>query len=746
MKAILSALVGVILLSFSASGPAFAQASTPPTGTEAKSERELNRGLNAGKACLDYKLEIPSLVDNDHRMFWKPGDCIRVYVTNNPFLFKYNLEFNEQLIKEDDPLSAFGGKFGLNVSTVSNAGSGVTSHNTANDEKDNASAVTASINDAAKKANSEIAELPVSPDAKGFLSLQVENFSKDLATPETSASSKKKLNYYKQQVDNANIQPAQKEMGKKALEDVANAAKPGTPPPPEDVTVLTESDKRIQHMLALITDEYRKFSRDVQGRLSVLIDPATPLDKVQSVAIKLRADSNQEVDCLSAGNFDDKYTKLLGCPENINSESLAANTSQPANTGIDCMNPASHTFVCQLLEFAHEVQPLHEKIEPALSDKSASTSALMDDLHGSAQDVALQACTYQAFSDSDVSSIRTGLLAPLNSVLSDGFAFGYQYPNASKKREGPFADPTSVTMTLQRDPISPFTGEGGASKILEYTSSSFTCSGDPEDLVTNGSSYRTLADFFSDKPVKPAKVPASSAGTAAPTTVNLYMRNQNKPVPNGKTTSTSAGQGPDSTGRKSAGATKTSTSDAASTTVLVQPWLFGKPRLVLSGGVGTALLSKQEFQRSMSISGGTTETVVGLKTNTKARTTPMLYGHTFLPWLDRRHDPDAWYATFGVTANSDNKGTDPEFLFGLSRSFVQQRFFVTAGAYLGERQKLDGGLYVGEVIPSTFTTDLPVTKSYHTGFAFGISYRFTSTKPGQDNAKQPNGGSSKKGN
>jgi hypothetical protein len=48
------------------------------------------------------------------------------------------------------------------------------------------------------------------------------------------------------------------------------------------------------------------------------------------------------------------------------------------------------------------------------------------------------------------------------------------------------------------------------------------------------------------------------------------------------------------------------------------------------------------------------------------------------------------------------------------------------------------------MIPSTFTGDLPVTKSYHTGFAFGISYRFASTETAQD--KQPRGGSGTKGN
>ena len=140
-------------------------------------------------------------------------------------------------------------------------------------------------------------------------------------------------------------------------------------------------------------------------------------------------------------------------------------------------------------------------------------------------------------------------------------------------------------------------------------------------------------------------------------------------------------------------------------------------------------LGKQEFQRSTAISGGTSTTVIGLKTDTRYRLTPMLYGHTLL--YSKRHDPDAWYATFGVTANSDTKGVSPEFPLAFSRSFVQQRFFFTAGAYIGEKQKLDGGLQVGQTIPATLTGELPVTKSYHAGWAFGISYRFTSTKDSQ---------------
>ncbi len=45
-----------------------------------------------------------------------------------------------------------------------------------------------------------------------------------------------------------------------------------------------------------------------------------------------------------------------------------------------------------------------------------------------------------------------------------------------------------------------------------------------------------------------------------------------------------------------------------------------------------------------------------------------------------------------------------------------------------------GVFSVGETIPSSLTGDLPVTKSYHAGFAFGISYRFTSSKDPKTNS------------
>lgn len=700
---------------------------------------------NPGKDSLEYTLDVRTLKDSNHKIFWKRDDSIRIYVANNPFIFKYTLKFDDVLVKEDDPLGAFGGKFGLNTAAVSPS-TGGSAHKTSSDQTNaNAGAKLQTTIDAANL-KSAASALPASDlnekfaltvDADRILALDPSSPStaetRQVVINDAKANIKKidDRNRGKKSADRDNTAPVTQ-----ALNSLEHAEVPRENTP--DLSSLHDADKRIARMMAILDNEYANFANQVQLRLAVLTDPSTPLDMVKKVATKLSVDSTQEANCLSVANFDDTYTKLTGCPENVNSNPPESITVPSIATNLSCQDSSTHSLLCQLLDFAYIASILHEQVEQSLPARSASSpsesSAIsrMDELHTKAGDVVSVACKYQAFIDSNISSIRSGLITPLDSVLNDGLSFGYEYPNAAVQREGPFVDPTAVTMTLHRDPVAPFTNKDNSSK-LEVSTDSYTCSGDPGDLVTNGSTYKELADFFSDKP---AKSRTDRTGAASEDNSDLYTRNPNKPVLKGKITSTSQKPADSTTGNNGA-STKPATSDATKPATLTQPWIFGKPRLVVSGGIGSALLSKQEFQRSMSISGTTTQTVIGLKTNSKIRVTPMLYGHTYLSWLNTRHDPDGFYATFGVTANSDNKGTDPEFLFGLSRSFVQQRFFLTAGAYLGERQKLDGGLYVGEVIPSSFTTDLPVTKSYHTGFGFGVSYRFTSTKTPQDN-KQSN--------
>jgi len=78
------------------------------------------------------------------------------------------------------------------------------------------------------------------------------------------------------------------------------------------------------------------------------------------------------------------------------------------------------------------------------------------------------------------------------------------------------------------------------------------------------------------------------------------------------------------------GQTKTASDNTqqSTTVVLHQPWFFGKTRLVLSGGLTTGFLVKQQFQHSSSITGtgasATSSTVIGLSNDTRYRLAPML--------------------------------------------------------------------------------------------------------------------------
>lgn len=85
-------------------------------------------------------------------------------------------------------------------------------------------------------------------------------------------------------------------------------------------------------------------------------------------------------------------------------------------------------------------------------------------------------------------------------------------------------------------------------------------------------------------------------------------------------------------------------------------WEFGK-------GVG------QAFDASGNpVSGQTTANIITLKTDHSYRLSPMVFLNTRVyQWSGRA---EALYATLGLTAKSDSNGVAPEYLIGLSQSFV----------------------------------------------------------------------------
>jgi hypothetical protein len=712
MKRIGLLVVTVVLISCS-----YATAQQGPSLEEQKKKAKNDHQLqpvidDPGEDCYDYYVNILTLKDNNHRIYWKQFDCIRIHTRNNPFIFKYDISFNEQLIPEDDPLGTFAGKFGLKISSNSASAPAAAPAGGQAAKTQQQKELTQSLYSLAQTATSQNrATFEFHPGGKLAAPLTIDpsnaiNDSRDAFQKNDFVTAKSELLRIQgrlQNVRNSQSEERRKQIDSldaqlnKIMENVDKTA---------DLAKETVSDQTVSNLSKRAADihaaleqkqkEYTAYAKTLPSDLKKLIDASADVDAVRQTAVAIRDDAAKQLDILTDQN------------------------PTPGDFG-------SRADEDRLVALGVDVTKEHKTLAADVASGKTQAQDSLNRLEQVGRQLVFDACSYKSFTDSDVSSIKTGIIDPIDAVLNDPLSFGYIIP--AKKREGPWADPESVTMTITRTSASPFAAKSPDGKTPVNTSATFDCSTDTTDLFEFGDTYSSFKDFFADKLVT-AKNLASDPTKASQvkSLPNLYMQNSNNPKP----ASTSKNQTPSSAGQPNlAGPQKTASSTAADSTVLTQQWLFGKARLVVSGGLSTAFLRKQEFQRSSSISGSTSSTVIGLKTDTIYRNTPMLYGHVLL--YSRRHDSDAWYGTFGVTANSDTQGTDPEFLLGFSRSFAHQRFFFTGGAYLGERQKLDGGLMVGQTIPSTLTGDLPVTKSYHVGGAIGISFRLASTKNPQSN-------------
>ena len=168
--------------------------------------------------------------------------------------------------------------------------------------------------------------------------------------------------------------------------------------------------------------------------------------------------------------------------------------------------------------------------------------------------------------------------------------------------------------------------------------------------------------------------------------------------------------------------------------VTVQKLHFGGGvRFALGGGVSFSPLRKIEYQRIQGFeldrngnivkdaSGKESFTsVVGLTQDSSTRISPLVMLHGDLH--DFTGPAISMNASLGVTAKSDNKGTDVEFLLGPSWGFLDNKLFVTTGAYIGKQQVLIGNLYVGAALPKDLA-EIPVRKDYHWQFGIAVTYK-----------------------
>lgn len=618
--------------------------------------------------CFEYEVNVVSLKGNTKEIHWDSSDCIRIGLSNNPFIYNYVIEVNQQPIPEDDILGSLGKAIGLPQPSDVSATT-TTDHTTTDTKKAQADSESAAKNQAErlkslapdKKTERAIANI-VDPKTERY-SVDIQSRSRDKLAP--AYSFKDLQEDLQRDIDK---DKSIDKTTKQKLQDTIKKELPGCENISVNLSRWGGQEKQLGYDAAALAknlrtkeDVYLKLWKDAEWR--TLQDQSIEPMKVQQIATRLRA------------RFVDVMIQL----------------------GPDYPEDG---FESKFVEFARSAAALHGELVVARGcqdpSEQSQVTAVMDQLDAQATSVVLTACRYKAKQGGDFSAVENGLINPIDDVLKKPLAFSWQYA----RRVGPYSDPMFDSFVLKRDEVTP------ALNAPAPNAAQYECVGDPSAMLNHGATYAQFSDFF-----KPAQRSTSADDVQALSTI----------TPKQKVTASTEQAGQNKPISKSDNATPT-------TIVLEQPWLFGKPRAVVSGGITAGFLRKQEFQRSDSITpNGNSQTVIGLKTDSSVRLLPMLYGHILLP-VGRKHDPEGWFGTVGVTASSDNKGTSPEFLLGISRSLANQKFFLTAGAYIGEQQKLDAGLKVGEVIPSSLTGELPVTKSYRAGFAIGISFRFASSK------------------
>jgi hypothetical protein len=473
--------------------------------------------------------------------------------------------------------------------------------------------------------------------------------------------------------------------------------------------MLAVLQKDLGEGLAGKKSVYLNFKNGLNEDLNYLRDERSPIPDVKSRAVSLQTRTLATYDTLVKDfSFELKFVEYARTAADVYRQVGEAQKCDPPTIQELSKDPKKKPTKEQVANYQEE-----KLVKQQVNDELASLGKLTGLIEENAADVSFTLCVYLHYKQGEFSSLRTSVLEPLNQVFANPDAF-----HSAQRDLGPYVAPTEADISLTRTPIS----DGIGTNVDQAENTVFQCDCGPDKLLKPGPfTAANLAALSCDTPAKEsccdkaqAQQPAKKDSQSAP--AKTVAKNPALP---------------------------------ATALRLNQPLLFGGPRFVVAGGLTPALLPKYEFQRSFGqpldvqgkpVAGAQPAAVIGYKTNSSLRLSPMLFAHTRIAMLPRWRS-EAFFATLGVTANSDNQGTAPEFFVGGSVSLAQSKFFLSAGAYLGQQQHLDGGLYVGQAIPSSLTGELPVTKSYRTGFAFSLSYRFASTadpkKDTANNASSP---------
>lgn len=144
----------------------------------------------------------------------------------------------------------------------------------------------------------------------------------------------------------------------------------------------------------------------------------------------------------------------------------------------------------------------------------------------------------------------------------------------------------------------------------------------------------------------------------------------------------------------------------------------------VSAGAGFSLIKNPAYAivQSAPATGSTTPAMTfGVTSNSPVNPYPLVLAHARLAdWGENRY---ALHYSFGAGVNPSggSTGTNPEFLTGLSLSFLRT-IFVTCGLDIGKQVSLAGGFHLGDTVPTGVTT-VPISSSYAS--AFGLAVTFT---------------------
>ncbi|MEA2603772.1 MAG: hypothetical protein QOF89_4764 [Acidobacteriota bacterium] len=142
----------------------------------------------------------------------------------------------------------------------------------------------------------------------------------------------------------------------------------------------------------------------------------------------------------------------------------------------------------------------------------------------------------------------------------------------------------------------------------------------------------------------------------------------------------------------------------------------GPPRFTLGLGAAFSSLHTREYSSVQGlpldgsgnpVAGGTVTRVIGLTDNSNQRITPMIVLNTRLS--DGFKFVSGIHFALGVSGKVDNKGTDVEYLTGISFGLAEDQAFITLGVYNGRVQRLQPGFHVGSELPKDVANP-PVSK------------------------------------